>query len=96
MDYNKGMDVEQLRQDVREGRVKLEWLIESLVAQQHKLAEAVTRIREREEALDALRKQSSPTANGGDECSGVTSAVLAQLQPGDGGRGSHTVDGLWP
>ena len=62
MDYNEGMDVEQLRQDVREGRVKLEWLIELLVAQQRKLAEAATRIRELEEALDALRKQSSPTA----------------------------------
>ena len=62
MDYNVGMDVELLRQDVREGRVKLEQLIELIVTQQHQLAAASARIRELEEALDELRKQSSPTA----------------------------------
>lgn len=62
MDYNLGMDVEQLRQDVRDGRVKLEWLIELIVGQQRQLAEASARIRELEEALAELRKQSSPTA----------------------------------
>jgi len=56
------MDVEQLRQDVREGRVKLEQLIELIVTQQHQLAAASARIRELEEALDELRKQFSPTA----------------------------------
>ena len=56
------MDVEQLRQDVREGRVKLEQLIELIVTQQHQLAAASARIRELEEALDELRKQLSPTA----------------------------------
>jgi len=56
------MDVELLRQDVREGRVKLEQLIELIVTQQHQLAAASARIRELEEALDELRKQLSPTA----------------------------------
>jgi transposase len=56
------MDVEQLRQDVREGRVKLERLVELIVVQQRQLAEAYARIRELEAALDELRKQSSGTA----------------------------------
>ncbi len=56
------MDVEQRRQDVREGRVKLEWLVELIAAQQRQLAEAYARIRELEAALDELRKQSSSTA----------------------------------
>ena len=56
------MDVEQLRQDVRAGRVKLEWLVELIAAQQRQLAEAYARIRELEAALDELRKPSSSTA----------------------------------
>ncbi len=53
------MDVEQLRQDVQEGRVKPGRLVEVIVAQQHKLAEAHERIRELEEVVEELKKVSS-------------------------------------
>lgn len=52
-----GMDVEQLRQDVGEGRVKPDRLVDLLVTQQHKLAEAQDRIRTLEATVDQLQKQ---------------------------------------
>jgi transposase len=58
------MDVKQLEQDVREGRVKLERLVELLVTQQRKLAEAQERIRTLEATVEELQKKlaASPTA----------------------------------
>ena len=58
------MDVRQLEQDVREGRVKLDRLVELLVTQQRKLAEAQERIRTLEATVEELQKKlaASPTA----------------------------------
>ena len=58
------MDVKQLEQDVREGRVKLDRLVELLVTQQRKLAEAQERIRTLEATVEELQKKlaASPTA----------------------------------
>jgi hypothetical protein len=51
------MDAEQLQQDVREGRVNPDRLVDLIVAQQHKLAEAYERIRQLEETIETLQKQ---------------------------------------
>lgn len=51
------MDVKQLEQDVREGRVKLDRLVELLATQQRKLAEAQERIRTLEATVEELQKK---------------------------------------
>jgi hypothetical protein len=51
------MDVKQLELDVREGRVKPGHLVELLVTQQRKLAEAQERIRTLEATVDELQEQ---------------------------------------
>ena len=56
------MDVKQLEQDVREGRVKLDRLVELLVTQQRKLAEAQERIRTLEATVEELQKQLGASA----------------------------------
>lgn len=56
------MDVKQLEQDVREGRVKLDRLVELLVTQQRKLAEAQERIRTLEATVEELQKQRGASA----------------------------------
>jgi hypothetical protein len=58
------MDVKQLEQDVREGRVKPERLVGLLVTQQRKLTEAQERIRTLEATIDELQKKlaASPMA----------------------------------
>ena len=51
------MDVKQLEQEVREGRVKPERLVELLVKLQRKLAEAQERIGTLEATVEELQKQ---------------------------------------
>lgn len=51
MDYEGGMDVEQLREDVREGRVDLDRLVDLIVALQRELQEGKRRIEELEQKL---------------------------------------------
>ncbi len=51
MDYHRGMDVEQLKQDVREGRVDVDRLVDLMGALSRKLTEANQRIRQLEEKL---------------------------------------------
>jgi hypothetical protein len=51
------MDVKQLEQDVREGRVKLDRLVELLATQQRKLAEAQERIRTLEATVEELQQK---------------------------------------
>ena len=53
---------EQLEEDVREGRVKLDRLVELLVTQQRKLAEAQERIRTLEATVEELQKQLGASA----------------------------------
>lgn len=56
-DWISSMDVEQLEQEVRAGRVKPERLVELLVKLQRKLAEAQERIRTLEATVEELQKQ---------------------------------------
>ena len=51
------MDLKQLEQDVREGRVKPERLVGLLVTQQRKLTEAQERIRALEATIDELQQK---------------------------------------
>ena len=56
------MDVKQLEQDVRDGRVKPERLVELLVKLQRKLGEAQERIRTLEATVEELQKQLGASA----------------------------------
>lgn len=56
-DWISSMDVNQLKQEVREGRVKPERLVELLVKLQRKLAEAQERIGTLEATVEELQKQ---------------------------------------
>jgi hypothetical protein len=58
------MDVKQLAEDVREGRVKLDRLVELLLAQQRKLTEAQDRIRTLEATVDELQQKLAASARG--------------------------------
>ena len=51
MDYHYGMDVEQLKQDVRDGRVSVDRLIDLIGALQRQLAEVRQRADELEKKL---------------------------------------------
>jgi transposase len=54
MDYNLGMDVEQLRQDVAEGTVQLDRLVELIASQQkliQQLQQDIEKLREQNEKL---------------------------------------------
>lgn len=63
MDYHRGMDVEQLRQDVREGRVEVDRVIDLLDSLQRNLAEAHQRTRELEARIRQLESErGAPTA----------------------------------
>jgi transposase len=63
MDYHRGMDVEQLRQDVRAGRVAVDRVIDLLGSLQGRLAKAHQRTHELEERIRQLEsKLAGPTA----------------------------------
>ena len=60
------MDVEQLKQDVRSGRVAVDRVINLLGSSQGKLAEAQQRIRELEERIRQLESKLDAPSAGGD------------------------------
>jgi hypothetical protein len=58
------MDVPQLKKDLQQGRVKLDRLVELLVTQQRKLAEAQERIRTLEATVEELQQRLAASAGG--------------------------------